>query len=32
MLADGTYAAVLKKWELGEAKVDKLMINGEAKN
>ena len=32
MLADGTYAAVLKKWELGEAKIDKLMINGEAKN
>jgi polar amino acid transport system substrate-binding protein len=32
MLADGSYAAVLKKWELGEAKVDKLMINGEAKN
>lgn len=32
MLADGSYAAVLKKWELGDAKVDKLMINGEAKN
>lgn len=31
MLADGSYAAVLKKWELSEAKVDKLMINGEAK-
>jgi polar amino acid transport system substrate-binding protein len=32
MLADGTYAAVLNKWDLSEAKVDKLMINGEAKN
>ena len=32
MLADGSYAAVLKKWELTDAKVDKLMINGEAKN
>jgi len=31
MLADGTYVAVLKKWELGDAKVDTLMINGEAK-
>lgn len=31
MLADGSYAAVLKKWELSEAKVDKLMINGAAK-
>lgn len=31
MLADGTYAAVLKKWELTEAKVDTLMINGEAR-
>ena len=32
MLANGSYAAVLKKWELTDAKVDKLMINGEAKN
>lgn len=32
MLTDGSYAAVLKKWELSDAKVDKLMINGEAKN
>jgi polar amino acid transport system substrate-binding protein len=32
MLKDGTYAAVLKKWELSDAKVDTLMINGEAKN
>lgn len=31
MLADGSYAAVLKKWELSAAKVDKLMINGAAK-
>lgn len=29
MLKDGTYAEVLKKWELSAAKVDKLMINGE---
>ena len=32
MLADGTYAAVLKKWELPDAKVDALMINGDVKN
>jgi ABC-type amino acid transport substrate-binding protein len=32
MLADGSYAAVLQKWELADAKVDKLMINGETKN
>lgn len=32
MLKDGSYAAILKKWELADAKVDKLMINGEAKN
>lgn len=32
MLADGSYAAVLKKWELADAKVDKLMINGGVKN
>jgi len=31
MLKDGSYAAVLKKWELSEAKVDTLMINGAAK-
>lgn len=31
MLADGSYAAILKKWELSEAKVDKLLINGAAK-
>lgn len=29
MIADGTYADVLKKWDLSAAKVDKLMINGE---
>ncbi|AWM87069.1 ABC transporter substrate-binding protein [Microvirga sp. 17 mud 1-3] len=29
MMKDGTYEAVLKKWELTSAKVDKLMINGE---
>jgi len=32
MLKDGSYAAVLKKWELGEAKVDALLINGAPKN
>ncbi len=32
MIKDGSYAAVLKKWEQADAKVDKLMINGEAKN
>jgi polar amino acid transport system substrate-binding protein len=32
MLKDGSYDAILKKWELATAKVDKLMINGEAKN
>lgn len=31
MIADGTYEEVLKKWELQDAKLDKLMINGEAK-
>jgi polar amino acid transport system substrate-binding protein len=31
MLADGSYMAVLNKWELAAAKVDKLMINGEAR-
>ena len=30
MIKDGTYAEVLKKWELSSAKVDKVMINGEA--
>lgn len=30
MMADGTYEEVLKKWELGDAKLDKPMINGEA--
>jgi len=29
MMKDGTYEAVLKKWELTSAKVDKLMINSE---
>ncbi|KAB0267403.1 ABC transporter substrate-binding protein [Microvirga brassicacearum] len=29
MMTDGSYAEVLKKWELSSAKVDKLMINGE---
>lgn len=32
MLKDGTYAAVLKKWELTDAKVDGLLINGAPKN
>lgn len=31
MIADGTYEEVLKKWELDSAKLDKVMINGEAK-
>jgi polar amino acid transport system substrate-binding protein len=31
MIADGTYEAVLKKWNLQDAKLDKLMINGEPK-
>jgi polar amino acid transport system substrate-binding protein len=31
MLKDGSYAAILKKWELSEAKVDKIMINGAAR-
>ena len=31
MIADGTYEEVLKKWELQDAKLDKLMVNGEAK-
>lgn len=31
MMADGSYAAVLKKWDLGTAKVDKVMINEVAK-
>jgi polar amino acid transport system substrate-binding protein len=30
MIKDGTYAEVLKKWELSSAKVDNVMINGEA--
>lgn len=30
MIKDGTYAEVLKKWELSSAKVDSVMINGEA--
>jgi polar amino acid transport system substrate-binding protein len=30
MLKDGTYEEVLKKWGLSSAKLDKVMINGEA--
>lgn len=32
MLKDGSYAAVLKKWELADAKVDGILINGAPKN
>nr|WP_244470479.1 ABC transporter substrate-binding protein [Microvirga vignae] len=30
MIKDGTYEEVLKKWDLSAAKVDSVMINGEA--
>jgi hypothetical protein len=29
-MADGTYDEILKKWDLLDAKLDKVMINGGA--